>query len=165
MKRIVICCDGTWNDPGKNRQTNVRKLYEAVLNFAADGTRQVPWYDEGVGTEGSFFNKLRGGAFGYGLGKNVQDAYTEIVSQYQPGDQLYLFGFSRGAYTARSTLGMVRKCGVLRPELIGQVADASGFYKNGCHPRLKMRRPSGATTLCWCRRRARMKTTTSPGPR
>jgi len=134
MKRIVICCDGTWNEPRKDRQTNVHKLYEAVLNFAADGTRQVRWYDEGVGTEGSLFNKLRGGAFGYGLGKNVQDAYTEIVRQYQAGDQIYLFGFSRGAYTARSTLGMVRKCGVLRPELIAQVQDAWAYYKNDLHP-------------------------------
>ena len=134
MKRIVICCDGTWNEPHKTRQTNVRKLFEAVLSSAADGTRQVPWYDGGVGTEGSFFEKLKDGAFGYGLGKNVQDAYTEIVRQYQPGDHLYLFGFSRGAYTARSTLGMVRKCGVLRPGLVGQVQEAWTFYKNSVHP-------------------------------
>jgi uncharacterized protein (DUF2235 family) len=134
VKRIVICCDGTWNRPGKSKQTNVRKLHDAVLNFAADGTRQVPWYDPGVGTEGSFLAKLWGGAFGSGLGKNVQDAYTEIVRNYQPGDHLYLFGFSRGAYTARSTLGMVRKCGVLRPELIGQVGEAWTFYKNELHP-------------------------------
>ncbi len=135
LKRIVICCDGTWNKPAKSRQTNVRKLYQAVLNFAADGTRQIPWYDEGVGTEGSFLNKLRGGLFGSGLGKNVQDAYSEIVRNYQPGDHLYLFGFSRGAYTARSTLGLVRKCGVLRPELIGQVQEAWEYYKNALHPR------------------------------
>lgn len=134
MKRIVICCDGTWNRPGKDRQTNVQKLYQAVLNFAADGTRQVPWYDPGVGTEGSLLDRLRGGAFGDGLGNNVQDAYAEIVSNYQPGDHLYLFGFSRGAYTARSTLGMVRKCGVLRPELIGRVREAWAFYKNALHP-------------------------------
>ncbi|HEY7467718.1 MAG TPA: DUF2235 domain-containing protein [Dehalococcoidia bacterium] len=134
MKRIVICCDGTWNRPGKSRQTNVSKLYDAVLNFAADGTRQVRWYDKGVGTEGSLFDRLRGGAFGHGLGKNVQDAYTQIVREYEPGDHLYLFGFSRGAYTARSTLGMVRKCGVLRPELIGTVREAWAFYKNDLHP-------------------------------
>jgi uncharacterized protein (DUF2235 family) len=134
VKRIVICCDGTWNRPGKSRQTNVRKLHDAVLNFAADGTRQSRWYDPGVGTEGSLLARLRGGAFGDGLAKNVQDAYTEIVRSYQPGDHLFLFGFSRGAYTARSTLGMVRKCGVLRPELIGDVKRAWEYYKNELHP-------------------------------
>ena len=107
-----------------------------MLNFAADGTRQVPWYDPGVGTEGSLLDRLRGGAFGDGLGKNVQDAYAEIVSNYQPGDHLYLFGFSRGAYTARSTLGMVRKCGVLRPELIGQVRDSLGLLQERPAPQL-----------------------------
>jgi uncharacterized protein (DUF2235 family) len=163
MKRIVICCDGTWNRPGKTRQTNVRKLFEAVLSSAADGTRQVPWYDGGVGTEGSFFEKLKDGAFGYGLGKNVQDAYTEIVRQYQPGDHLYLFGFSRGAYTARSTLGMVRKCGVLRPELIGGCRRPGPSTRTTCIPPPTPRRRSAVTTPCASPSRTRPRTTTSRG--
>ena len=136
MKRIVICCDGTWNSPDKSRQTNVAKLHKAVAAVAADGVKQVPWYDPGVGNEGSIIDRLRGAAFGDGLAKNVRDAYSAIAANYQPGDQLYLFGFSRGAYTARSTLGMVRKCGVLRPDLLkDKLPEAWAFYKNGLHPR------------------------------
>lgn len=113
MKRIIICCDGTWNTADQRNRTNVAKIYDAILPEAPDGTVQERRYLQGVGTL-SLLDKLPGGVFGAGLWKNVQEAYCEIVDIYEPRDELYFFGFSRGAYTARSTVGMIRKCGILR---------------------------------------------------
>jgi len=136
MKRIVVCCDGTWNDPAKPRQTNVSKLRNAVVIRGPDqgGVEQRVHYISGVGTAGSLWDRLRGAAVGYGLDENVQLAYLHIATAYQPGDEVYLFGFSRGAYTARSTLGMVRKCGILRDASPQTVARAWEFYRNDIHP-------------------------------
>ncbi len=116
-KNIVICSDGTGNTAIKGRGTNVFKLFEAVdLNghrTNPDLDPQVALYDDGVGT-GSFMPlKVAGGAFGYGLARNVRNLYKELVRVYDPGDRIYLFGFSRGAFTVRTLAGMIAKCGVL----------------------------------------------------
>jgi uncharacterized protein (DUF2235 family) len=139
MKRIVVCCDGTWNDPAKPRQTNVSKLRNAVVIRGPDQGRveQRVHYISGVGTAGSLWDRLRGAAAGYGLDENVQLAYLHIATAYKPGDHLYLFGFSRGAYTARSTLGMVRKCGILKDTSAEAIANAWAFYRNDIHPERK----------------------------
>jgi uncharacterized protein (DUF2235 family) len=105
-KRIIFCADGTWNDPVT--QTNVYKLFKA-LNFTAE---QCPIYDDGVGADGNTLLKLLGGAFGEGLDQKIKDGYTRIAHLYSPGDELFLFGFSRGAYTARSLGGMIAHCGL-----------------------------------------------------
>jgi uncharacterized protein (DUF2235 family) len=119
MKRIVICCDGTWNDRSK-RATNVAKLVQMVtpLGQTAGGETiaQLAYYDPGVGTERSWLAKLTGGAFGEGLSANVLEAYRFIIDNYNEDDELYLFGFSRGAFTVRSLSGLIRKCGILRKE-------------------------------------------------
>ena len=119
MKRIVVCADGTWNErdqldesTGKRRPTNVTKLARAVLPQASDGTSQVVFYDEGVGTSGGV-DKLTGGAFGRGIERNVRDIYRFLVYNYQDGDQIYLFGFSRGAFTVRTLAGFMNKVGLL----------------------------------------------------
>lgn len=106
MKRIVFCADGTWD--GKSNNTNVFKLFNA-LQVSAD---QLPFYDSGVGADGNPVEKLLGGAFGTGLFQKVKDGYTKIAHAYEAGDQVYIFGFSRGAYTARSIAGMVANCGL-----------------------------------------------------
>lgn len=129
MKRIVLCCDGTWNSSDQKYPTNVVKLRDAVLPTAPDGTRQLVYYHNGVGTSG-LLDKLPGGIFGSGLWRNVQLAYEHLVRYYEPGDELYLFGFSRGAYTARSVVGMMRKCGILRLSEIGRIAEAYDFYRD-----------------------------------
>ena len=105
MKRIAIYCDGTWNSADQAKEgtpcpTNVVKL---ALRTAQrdDGTAQVVYYGQGVGTGGSV-DKLTGGAFGKGLDDNLYSAYRFLVLNYEVGDELFLFGFSRGAYTARS---------------------------------------------------------------
>jgi uncharacterized protein (DUF2235 family) len=107
-KNIIICSDGTGNSAIKDRGTNVFKLFEAVdLNGHRTNPNldaQVAMYDDGVGTESFLPLKLLGGAFGFGLARNVRKLYTELVRIYDAGDRIYLFGFSRGAFTAR-TLG------------------------------------------------------------
>ena len=97
-KRLVICCDGTWNSPEQHHVTNVVRTARAVLPTDEAGTPQVVFYDWGIG---SYHDKLRGGMLGAGIDKNIQDAYRFLVHNYAAGDQIYLFGFSRGAYTAR----------------------------------------------------------------
>jgi len=125
-KRIVICADGTWNDPEDENPTNVLRMARAVKPIASDEAKQVVFYDWGVG---SYYEKVRGGTAGLGLMKNVQDGYRFIVQNYDPGDQLFLFGFSRGAYTIRCLAGMLNNCGILRRTNAHLIPDAFNFYK------------------------------------
>ncbi len=113
-RRLIICADGTWNEPEAiDGATNVIKLARALRPRDPDGDDQVVFYDWGVGTQhGS--DRVVGGAFGAGLNKNIQDAYRFLVHNYVRGDQLFFFGFSRGAYTVRNLAGMIRNCGLLR---------------------------------------------------
>ncbi|MEO1038058.1 MAG: DUF2235 domain-containing protein [Pseudomonadota bacterium] len=130
MKRIVMCCDGTWNelDYRTRPTTNVVKLAQSVLPRGSDGVPQAVFYDEGVGTlEGE---SLDGGAFGDGLNQNILDAYMHLVLNYDPGDQLYIFGFSRGAYTARSLVGLIRSIGVIRRDAAPHAAEGFDIYKS-----------------------------------
>lgn len=122
-KNIIICSDGTGNTAIKDRGTNVFKMFEAIdLNghrIDPNLDPQVAFYDDGVGTETFLPLKLLGGAFGFGLAKNVRNLYMDLVRVYDPGDdttpadRIYLFGFSRGAFTVRTLAGLIAKCGVL----------------------------------------------------
>jgi uncharacterized protein (DUF2235 family) len=105
-KRIIYCADGTW-DSAANK-TNVYLLYKALKQNAA----QMPFYDDGVGSDGNVFLRLAGGALGTGLWDEVKEGYTAIAHVYEQGDDIYLFGFSRGAYTARSLGGMIAAAGL-----------------------------------------------------
>jgi uncharacterized protein (DUF2235 family) len=127
-KRLVICCDGTWNTLRQPAPTNVGQLQAAVAAAGPDGTQQRVYYREGVGT-GKLWDHLTGGAFGMGLSAKVRDAYRFVVEHYEPGDELFFFGFSRGAYTARSTVGLIRNCGVLRPGEVGRLEEAYRLYR------------------------------------
>lgn len=106
MKRIVLCADGTWD--GTSNNTNVFKIFNKLVVTPT----QIPLYDTGVGSSGQALEKILGGAFGTGLFQKIKDGYTKIAHVYEPGDELYLFGFSRGAYTARSLAGMISACGL-----------------------------------------------------
>jgi hypothetical protein len=127
-KRLVVCCDGTWNLADQPSKTNVAKVALAVRRRSAAGTEQRVYYHSGVGT--SRREKLRGGAFGVGLSRNVLDAYRFLIHTYEPGDSLYLFGFSRGAFTARSLAGLVRNCGILRREQADRIDEAWALYRS-----------------------------------
>ena len=131
-KRLVVCCDGTWNRPdqlddGIAAPTNVSKLALAVARRDDAGVEQVVHYVLGVGTRR--LERIRGGAFGVGLSRNVREAYRFLVDNYEPGDELFFFGFSRGAFTARSTVGLVRNSGILRREHAGRIDEAYKLYR------------------------------------
>lgn len=137
-RRLVVCADGTWNTPdetdgGKVAPTNVYKMYLAVKGrpTASDGTLQMFYYNEGIGaqpnafergldTVGSVFHvpgierNLVAGITGEGIDRHIKDCYRWLVVNFVPGDDIYLFGFSRGAYTVRSLAGLIRKCGILK---------------------------------------------------
>jgi uncharacterized protein (DUF2235 family) len=108
VKRIAIFLDGTWNRLENN--TNVWRL-KSMCDPAA--TNQLVYYCKGVGT--NFGESARGGVEGYGIDREIIDAYTWLTGCFEPGDELFIFGFSRGAYTARSLSGLIAKCGVLKP--------------------------------------------------
>lgn len=105
-KRIVFCADGTWQAPLND--TNVYRIYKALTV----GSGQVTYYDDGVGADASGLGRILQGAFGQGLMQKIQDGYTKIAHVYEPGDEIFLFGFSRGAFTVRSLAGMIANCGV-----------------------------------------------------
>lgn len=117
-KNIVLCFDGTWNAPAdkagpkEDDSTNVFRFFERVSDTGPNGCKQVKWYNEGVGTE--WMNRIRGGVRGHGLDSHIKEGYQRLVEDYVEGDQVYLIGFSRGAYTARSLAGMIRNCGLLK---------------------------------------------------
>lgn len=129
-KRIVICADGTWNRPeqdlDKDVPTNVLKLARAIKPVAGDGVPQQIFYDWGIGSD---HDKLIGGVTGRGIHKNIMDDYRYIVQNYSPGDELYLFGFSRGAYTVRSLCGLINNCGILRRPDARLIEAAFDHYK------------------------------------
>jgi uncharacterized protein (DUF2235 family) len=127
-KKLVICCDGTWNTPDQQAPTNVVRIAEAVRRTDAQGREQRTFYHRGVGTDG--WDRVLGGVFGFGLSRNVRDAYRFVVENFTPGDELFFFGFSRGAYTARSVVGFIRNCGILRPEFVDKIDEAYDLYRN-----------------------------------
>ena len=133
MKRLVVCCDGTWNTPEMESPTNVVRLARAVRPRDAQRRLQVLYYDEGVGTHGPI-DKIVGGALGEGLDANVRQAYRFIAMNYEQGDEIYLFGFSRGAYTVRSLAGMIGFAGMLGRDRLASVAAAYELYRDEKDP-------------------------------
>src|ERR1043166_7704411 len=118
-QRLVVCLDGTWNK--RDDSTNILHHFGLALkgeSSAAPGVTQVKYYDEGVGT--GVIDGITGGGFGFGLEENVRQAYDWLVEKYhdnndpRQADEIYIFGFSRGAYTARSLVGFISTCGLIR---------------------------------------------------
>jgi uncharacterized protein (DUF2235 family) len=126
-------------DPGPDAvETNVCRLYRSIRRLAPgeiapDSMGQIKWYDAGVGT--SWYDRLAGGTLGLGLSRNIREGYHFLAKHWEPGDEVYVFGFSRGAYTARSLVGMIRNCWLLPPGAIdggphdGTVLDAYELYR------------------------------------
>ncbi len=124
-KRIIFCADGTWDKPGQD--TNVYKLFKGLTTISD----QVPYYDDGVGANGSLIQKLTGGAFGLGLYQKIKDGYTKLAHVYEKDDEIYIFGFSRGAYTARSLAGMIALCGLPTANFTDDMVEtAFNAYRN-----------------------------------
>ncbi|MFA5205067.1 MAG: DUF2235 domain-containing protein [Lentisphaeria bacterium] len=138
MKRLVLCCDGTWNKPdtladGRPVPSNVVRLAYRVAKRDDSGVPQVLFYDMGVGTD-NLSDHITGGVLGDGLEDNIHDAYRFLIGNYEPGDEIFLFGFSRGAFTVRSIGGMIRKCGILRRGAVEQYVMAKELYHSGTRP-------------------------------
>ncbi|MEM8951272.1 MAG: DUF2235 domain-containing protein [Pseudomonadota bacterium] len=117
-RNIILLSDGTGNSSLSPFKTNVWRLYQALdLQNEADGrSRQLAFYDSGVGTLGFKPLQVLGGAFGWGLSRNVRQLYENLCRHYQPGDRIYVFGFSRGAFTARILAHFICTCGILDRE-------------------------------------------------
>ncbi|HEY3519597.1 MAG TPA: DUF2235 domain-containing protein [Rhodanobacteraceae bacterium] len=135
-RRLIVLFDGTWNKVDTN--TNVWRLHELLAPADGAGAAQIALYIAGVGVKPGITHLL-GGAFGLGLSSNIEQGYHWLCQQWNPGDEIYLFGFSRGAYSARSAAGMIRKCGLIRPDVTGDVSqhavdDAYDFYRNDIKP-------------------------------
>jgi len=127
-KNIILCLDGTWNKPDEdghteNEETNVRNLWEILDK--TQPKRQVVYYDEGVGSH--WYNSLIGGISGWGLAKNIREAYFELCKHYERGDKIFILGFSRGAYTARSLAGMIYSCGLLNKDQLTEMSIEHAF--------------------------------------
>lgn len=127
MKRLIFCFDGTWNALNANTPTNVVLTAASIERQARDGIVQIIHYDEGVGT--GRVEKLSGGVFGAGLVDNVREAYRFLIFNYDPGDQIYVFGFSRGAFSARSFIGFVRHVGPLSRLHAARIDEALELYR------------------------------------
>lgn len=155
QNRLILCFDGTWNTPEDH--TNVFRLYAAIPDQSTGCSQQLKFYDEGVGT--TFDTRITGGALGLGLGENVLKGYCWLIQHYRPsagadgqplvieeqadpgepaaqlfhdGDHIFSFGFSRGAFTARSLAGLVNRCGVLKRALF-----AAGEEITPKHPQVQ----------------------------
>ncbi|WP_291985898.1 DUF2235 domain-containing protein [Candidatus Accumulibacter sp. ACC007] len=113
-RNLVVCCDGTWCTPKQEAgalpaPTNVVKLHRLCLS---DDQQRV-YYHPGVGADGNLVERLLGGAIGLGLSRNILSAYRWLCDHYRSGDRIFLFGFSRGAYTVRSLGGFIARCGLV----------------------------------------------------
>jgi len=113
---------------GKRRPTNVVKLVRAVLPRDHNGVSQISFYDKGVGTHWGI-SKWVEGATGYGISRNILETYQFLCLNYQPGDEIYIFGFSRGAFTARSLVGLLAKVGLLPKSHLFYSPDAYKLYR------------------------------------
>src|ERR1700694_2847931 len=118
-RRLIVCCDGTWDrlshkDGGVYAPSNVANMARSIASHG-NGVEQIVFYDPGIGT-GNALDRWTGGLMGVGISDNIKDGYQFLVHNFSLGDEIYLFGFSRGAYTVRSLAGFIRKCGLVRKE-------------------------------------------------
>ncbi|WP_353930840.1 DUF2235 domain-containing protein [Okeanomitos corallinicola TIOX110] len=145
MKRLVLVCDGTWQKATVNCPTNVMKMAQSIRPFDDDNISQIVYYSDGIGTDYliseptntslnidivQLSSKYLGGSFGWGIDNRILEAYQFLCLNYQKGDQIYLFGFSRGAYTVRSLAGLIYCSGLLKKEFINKITDAYNLYRD-----------------------------------
>ncbi|GAM59901.1 hypothetical protein JCM19232_234 [Vibrio ishigakensis] len=130
MANIIICADGTWNRPEKDIKkdtpTNVLRLARAITPEKGEITQHV-FYDWGIG---SYHDNMSAGITGAGLHKNIKDGYRYLVQNYNQNDNIYLFGFSRGAYTVRALCGLINNCGILKRKDANRIEQAWSMYKS-----------------------------------
>lgn len=132
MKRLIVCCDGTWNAAdSQSAETNVALMARAIhATQDTGGIPQIVLYLRGVGSVGLKAEQWFEGAVGFGVDENIRSAYMFIAQNYVPGDQIFLFGFSRGAFTARSLAGFISACGILKRQRLGDLLSAWDYYRS-----------------------------------
>lgn len=136
-KRLALFFDGTWNAAdSKGDETNVARLARAVRANSGDKP-QIALYLRGVGTSGPWLRQVLDGATGGGVDDNIRAAYMFLGQNYlpdepghRPADEIYLFGFSRGAFTARSLAGFIATCGLLKRNHLGLIRQAWAYYRS-----------------------------------
>jgi uncharacterized protein (DUF2235 family) len=155
VKRLIICFDGTWNAADSEKaETNVARLARSVrANSGDDGVQQLVLYLRGVGTSGTLLQKLIAGATGDGVEDIIRSAYMFLAQNYVPArmeggrliepDEIFLFGFSRGAFSARSLAGFISSCGLLKRQRLGDLASAWEYYRE-----VKNRSPQDFMATC-----------------
>lgn len=137
-KRLIVCCDGTFSGLDKGTDdyaSNVGRLSRAISRVGITKTGekipQIVYYQSGVGTGSlTYVDKQRQGAFGGSLAENVCEAYNFLASNWGPGDEIFIFGFSRGAYTARSLAGFICQVGLLTPVMMDHFFEIYQTYRN-----------------------------------
>ncbi|KAF2217434.1 hypothetical protein CERZMDRAFT_80195 [Cercospora zeae-maydis SCOH1-5] len=145
-KKLIVCCDGTWknSDSGilngtglswiwrgeEQVSTNVTKIARAIESVDSKGRQQIVLYQAGVGSEGNLIERTVGGALGLGLAANIREAYSFIANNHLPGDEIYLIGFSRGAFTARSVGGLICDLGILNTDGLDHLVDVFEDWEN-----------------------------------
>jgi len=134
MKRIAICMDGTWQRLTDPRTTNIGLLAQAVRYRDDQGHPQVVHYGRGVGALSEIVMReggmLVGGLTGAGLEDGILEAYLFLAFNFEVGDQIYIFGYSRGAFSARSLGGLIRKCGILERRDANRAREAFELYRD-----------------------------------
>ncbi|MCJ1443944.1 MAG: hypothetical protein MMC23_004444 [Stictis urceolatum] len=158
IKRLVIACDGTWmntdsawppwpswlssrKDDVRQPPSNVTRICRALAHESQDGTEQIIYYQAGVGSQESWSQRIFGGAFGEGVTENIREAYEFLASNWQPGDEIVLLGFSRGAFTARSISGLISTVGILTRKGISQFQLVFKDWENQLDPGYEFRFP------------------------
>ncbi len=135
QKRIAVCMDGTWSRLRSDTPTNIAKIARAVQHESADGAKQIVIYTPGVGAADDLTadakGAVAGGLFGAGLEKDILDTYIRLCLNYQWGDEIFIFGYSRGAFSARSLCGLIRRCGIVRRRHIDRAGEAFDLYRAG----------------------------------
>lgn len=159
MKHLFVCCDGTWNAPtdlhdGVPVPTNVVRTYNALAPTAplsAGSVAQLRYYHPGIGAGATIWRRLWDGAFGSGIAEQIQSAYKFLADHFNPGDRVFLLGFSRGAYTVRSLAGMLNRVGLVDRASWPEVGAAYQIYRLGtteaAHARLSRLKASVGSRL------------------
>lgn len=142
MKHFIVCCDGTWQTLDQREPTVIARLAAGFAAADAGGAAQIIYYDRGVGAPfdggapgliarlGAGLERIAGGAFGAGLEAKIFAAYRFLAINYAPGDRISVFGFSRGAYLARSLCGLLYASGLVRRDALDQLAQAWALYRD-----------------------------------
>lgn len=130
-KRILLLSDGTWQFLAQPIPTNISRLPALIPPLSPSSIPQLLRYDPGVGSTNSPLYHLTGGVWGWGLDQNIKELYIFLANNYVPGDHVFIFGFSRGAYTVRSLVGFIHVAGLLKRKFIRKVDDAFELYRSG----------------------------------